>query len=164
MGYHLLVEQKHSAKDSKTEENQKKKKWVSTFMQNEFLEKFNSLTNLFKQGADLDEYGRLITKLKGLPELTSVEQKAVLAYTILFDHDESMFEASNLDLTKLFDNLIRTCEDCLNLSELSSILMGMANFCACNIDWNDPAPVEIVEVKLPYDSFSYSTPIQYTTY
>ena len=116
---------------------------MNNFFQNLHLEKFNSITNLFCPNADLDHYGRLINRLKGLPILTSFEQKSVLSYVILFDHDKEMNLESKTELTdqsilneNLYNSRIRTCENCLDLSSLSKTLVEMAAFCAQNISWD----------------------------
>jgi hypothetical protein len=137
MGHHFLVESQHTPSDCKVDEHPKKKVWISNFSQKLFLERFNSCTNLFSPGADLDEYGRLILKLKALPELPLYEQKAIMAYTLLFHRKDS---DGSLITDDLFNNYIRSCDDCLNLRSLINILTAMVQFCDDNIDWNERSP------------------------
>ncbi len=116
---------------------------MNNFLQNMHLQKFNNIINLFSPNADLDQYARLIIKLKGLPVLTSTEQKAVMSYVILFDSDNDLNLAHPEDLndlvvekTDLYHASIKTCEDCLDLLTLSKTLVEMAAFCAQNISWD----------------------------
>ena len=75
---------------------------MNNFLQNMHLQKFNNIINLFSPNADLDQYARLINKLKGLPVLTSTEQKAVMSYVILFDSDNDL----NLPHPEDLDDLV----------------------------------------------------------
>lgn len=134
LGQNFLVESGHIPKDTKFEDQPKKKVWMSSFAQKLFLDRFNSKTGLFVNGTDLDTYGRLILKLKGLHEASSYEQKAILAYILLFyPHNSNNFKY----LEEMFDNSIETCDDNLTLSALIATLTRMANFCTDNIVWNE---------------------------
>lgn len=155
MGYHLLYQSRHLPKDSKMGEKPVKKLWMNSFLQNLYLERFNSITTLFSPGADLDHYGRLITKLKGLPELETCKQLAVLSYIILFDHDENMNLSFSIEMGKLYDTCIKTCDECIPLPTLTNILLSMANFCAYNIDWNDDS-YDVDDMKPQNLSYSNS--------
>lgn len=106
---------------------------MKNFTQNLYLERFNSASGLFNAGSDLDEYGRLIVKLKSLSELMAYEQKAILAYILLFHPGD--FGSKELDETYGF--YVRTSEESLPLQNLVGNLVCMANFCADNIDWSD---------------------------
>lgn len=119
------------------EQTKKKKIWMTNFAQRLFLERFNSTTNLFLTETDLDEYGKQILKLKGLPELVTCKQMAVLTYILLFHPGDIRFK--NLD--ELFNTYIRTCNDCLTLPNLITTLTSMANFFTDNFnrtknEWN----------------------------
>ncbi len=106
---------------------------MNNFLQNLHLQKFNDITNLFCPTADLDNYARLINRLKGLPVLTSMEQKGVITFIILFDSDED----TNKHYSDLYQSYIKSCEDCLDPSDLSKILVEMAAFCSQNISWDN---------------------------
>ena len=90
MGCYLLAEGSHIPHESKMNRRLNKKVWMNNFMQKLHLEKFNSITNLFCPDVDLDQYARLINKLKGLPALVSIEQKAILSFIILFGNNQQM--------------------------------------------------------------------------
>ncbi len=132
MGQFLLVEQRHSPtlKDREAIKN-----CILNLNQKKFLERFNTVTNLFVDKANFDTYGQLISKLQYLPELTGFQQKAIVAYTILFSIDDKMDKRRIMKMNSIFDCYIRTCENCLPLSSLISNLMDMANFCEKNIEW-----------------------------
>jgi len=83
-------------------------------------------------GSDLDIYGRLVQKLKALPEISSLKKNAILAYILLFyplTNDSS--------LEDLYNNSIKTCDNCLSLTTLISTLTSMDDFCTENIFWNE---------------------------
>jgi len=103
--------------------------------QTRFLERFNTVTNLFVDGANLKEYAHLIWTLRGLPELDCLKQRAIVAYTILFYYDQRVPRKNCLKLNTTFDCLVRMCNNCLPLSNLTSNLTEMANFCDRNICW-----------------------------
>ena len=114
---------------------------MNNFMQKLHLEKFNSITNLFCPDVDLDQYARLINKLKGLPALVSIEQKAILSFIILFGHNQQMpvhtyLKYLSVPNETMYNNNIKTCDDCLDLSDLTETLVEMAEYCAKNINWN----------------------------
>jgi len=134
MGCYLLAQGSHIPFKSKMEPCLGKKVWMNNFFQNLHLEKFNSITNLFNPNSDLDMYARLINKLKGLPVLTSAEQKAALTFVILFDgHKDTKMTEQN---DTLYTNCIRTCENCLDLKSLSTTLVDMSDYCSRNITWD----------------------------
>lgn len=132
IGQFLLVEPRHSPA---TADKHPKKVWINNFDQNRYLERFNAATNLFVPGADLHEYGNCIAKLKDLPELTTFRQKAIVAHVILFSVDESFVGWTNRNFDSIFNDFIRTCENCSSLFSLTENLKEMADFCAKNITW-----------------------------
>jgi hypothetical protein len=134
MGNYLLVDGGHLPYHSKFEGILSKKVWMNNFLQNLHLQKFNEITNLFCPTADLDNYARLINKLKGLPVCTSTEQKAVLTFVVLFDSDGDTKNGYD----DLYQSYIKTCEDCLDFSDLSKTLVEMTAFCSENISWDTP--------------------------
>ncbi len=136
LGQYLVVEPQRGPKDSRFEEQPKKKVWMTNFAQNLHLERFNSVSRVFSPAADLDKYGRLIVKLKGTYETSTCEQTAVLAYILLF-HPGSNDDYAMKELDEMFGCYVRTSEDCINLSNLVAVLSGMANFCSDNIEWSD---------------------------
>lgn len=115
------------------EQSKKKRVWMSNFAQKLFLERFNSTTKLFVTGTDLDEYGKLILKLRGLPEVVTCEQMAILSYVLLLHSGD--FRLKHLD--EMFNDYIRSCDDCLTMPNFISTLTSMANFSADNIDWTE---------------------------
>jgi len=137
LGQNLLVESRHRKKedvDNEEESNWKKKKvWMNNFAQRVVLERFNSMTNLFASGSDLDDYGKMISQLKGLAELVTPEQMAILTYTLVFNSSQSDdFVMKHLD--EIFDKFVRNCDDCLTRSNLCTILKSMADFFTDNLD------------------------------
>jgi hypothetical protein len=140
MGCYLLAQGSHIPHESKMNRRLNKKVWMNNFLQKQHLEKFNTITNLFQPDADLDQYARLINNLKGLPALVSIEQKAILSFIILFGHDQGMAVSSDLKNVAasnetMYNNNIKTCDDCLDLSNLADTLVEMAEFCSKNIHW-----------------------------
>lgn len=131
LGLNFLVESRHISNDKKSEEQPKKRVWISNFAQTAFLDRLNAFTGLFTMGSDLDAYGRLILKLKGLPQILNCEQKSIFAYILLFNGLKKDNSVENLY------NSLRTCEDCLTLTNLISTLNSMANFCSDNINLNE---------------------------
>lgn len=133
MGQFLLVEQRHSP--IMADGQAKKNNCIVNLNQRRFLERFNAVTDLFVAEANLDNYGYFISKLRDLPELTGFQQKAIVAYTILFNSDDKMAKRRSHKLNSIFNSYIRTCENCLSLSSLISNLNDMAQFCEKNIEW-----------------------------
>lgn len=133
MGQFLLVEPRHIP--TSPGDPHPKKAWTNNFQQRLYLERFNAVTELFIPGANLDEYGVCISKLKSLPELSNFRQKAVVAYTILFDCDDKTVCSTNLNLNFIFDYYVRTCENCISFSSLTENLREMATFSTNNIEW-----------------------------
>ena len=98
----------------------------------------------FRSGADLDVYARLVHRLKSLPPIDLLEQKSILANSLLFQSDNLALSQSGSDLLDetqvmneiMFESCIRkSTKDCLSLRSLSKVLVQMALFCAYNIDW-----------------------------
>lgn len=129
LGLHLLVPQ-----DLKTEDQPKKKIWMNNFAQNLFLETFNSLTCLFSPEADLDEYGRLVGKLRSLSDLTSWEHNAILAFILLF---QPGINNPMKDLDATYSFYLQPSGDSLKLPNLINVLSSMVNFCTDNFEWNN---------------------------
>jgi len=135
LGHNLLVESRHkSTRDTNVEEKSKKKKvWTSHFAQKLNLEWFNSMTHLYVNGTDFDVYGKLILKLKGLPEFINFEQMAILAYILALN--PSNLEGSRLKyFDDLFNKYIRSCDNCLTLPVFIHTLTSMANFSSDNFN------------------------------
>jgi hypothetical protein len=151
MGCYLLAQGGQTSHKTKVESSFGKKVWMSNFLQNLHLEKLDAATGLFLPGADLDQYAKLINRLKGLPALVT-EHKAVLAFALLFDHNADVRLTSGsalVDLTAcsvaLFDSYVKTCNDYLDLPSLSKTLIEMADFCARNVAWDSQGSAAVVE-------------------
>ena len=122
----------------------KKKVWMSNFFQKQHLEKFNSATELFFLGSDLDEYARLINRLKGVTSLTLLEEKSILTNLILFDHDEAarltdealVGEILRSNRSLFEESFVRASDDGVDITTLSATLIEMADFCAKNVHWD----------------------------
>ncbi len=134
MGHHLMVGQRKGSGSSEMDEKPRKKVWMTNFEQKEFLERFSIATNMFIDGADLDEYGRLITKLKSISELFMSDQQAILAFTILFNGNNW---ADNAYLESIFDTYVGKFSSKFSLSALTSTLKEMAHFFADNVEWGE---------------------------
>jgi hypothetical protein len=68
----------------------------------------------FRSGADLDDYGRLINRLKPLRQATQLEQKAILAYAILFQSDDLTLSRDGFELLDEIQTLGRILfDDCI---------------------------------------------------
>ncbi len=107
---------------------------MSNFAQKLFLDRLNSVSGLFVDESDLDYYGRLILKLKGLIEASHYEQNALLAYILLF---YSYDTKRSKDLEKMFSSVFKTRGNELTLTNLVATLTKMACFCRDNIIWNE---------------------------
>jgi len=132
LGQNFLLESSTILKHKKCEQQSKNQIWKANFAQKRFLDRFSSATGLFLPGSDLDIYGRLVQKLKALPEISSLKKNAILAYILLFyplTNDSS--------LEDLYNNSIKTCDNCLSLTTLISTLTSMDDFCTENIFWNE---------------------------
>jgi len=121
LGRHLLVGKVYEKKYTK-------KSWMSNFMQKQFLEEFCQKTNFFSPNADLDYYGGLILKLKGLPEMRSLKKLAVIAFTLM--DPVMVLEPEAVDL---YNTQLRPTEGLLELHGLVEVLTSMSLFCSNNI-------------------------------
>ena len=105
------------------------------------LKRFNAITRLFRSNADLDHYGQLIDQVKNLNPLTCSRFRAVLAYAILFDCDESLKLSSFDDVNESAaqaELLLQSCTAVYtSLNELKALFARMAVFCAYNIEWDN---------------------------
>jgi hypothetical protein len=151
MGCYLLAQGGQTSHKSKVESSFGKKVWMSNFLQNLHLEKLDTTTGLFLPGTDLDQYAKLINRLKGLSAL-AMEHKAVLAFALLFDHNADVRLTSRSALADLsscsvalYDSHVKTCDDCLDLPGLSKTLIEMADFCARNVAWGSKGSATIME-------------------
>ena len=97
----------------------------------------------FRPCANLNEYGFLVNQLKVLSQLKNEDQRALLAYVILFNNDEMLMlnenqglEDTNIINEIIFDSFIRTSDSSFELEDLSKILIKMALFCTYNLDWD----------------------------
>ena len=104
---------------------------------------FNAISNLFKSGSDLQYYSQLINNVNTL-QLTGIEEQAVLAYIILFDHDSTMCLKEPTALTDinvlnnfLFKRCVTSNDSTFSLENLTSILVKMALFSSYNIEWGE---------------------------
>lgn len=141
MGHYLMAEPCRTPGDNKLDEIPKKRAWMSNLAQESYLVKFNSRSNLFIPGADLGEYGRLILKLKSLPFLPFDQQKAIIAYTLLFHRKGRDKQPTVPGFNLLFFNyFIQNCEDSLDIKDLISILTAMVQFWDDNVRWNEMPP------------------------
>jgi len=66
-----------------------KRSWLKNYLFNMFLEKFNSQTGLFKKSCDLDLYANLVKHIRQFCFAKTSEERAILAYLILFDNDDA---------------------------------------------------------------------------
>ena len=113
--------------------------WPTNFLK---LIDVESQVQYFRLGTNLDEYGLLINQLKVFSELNNMDQRAMLAYMILFSSDESLLFNGNEDLVEIkisnesiFDTFIQTTDSSFELADLSKILSKMALFCTYNTNW-----------------------------
>ena len=116
------------------------------------LKAVESQVKSFRPCANLDEYGMLVNQLKVLSHLTNKDQRAMLAYLILFNKDELLMlndnqglEDTNMMNEIIFDSFIQTTNSSFELEDLSKILIKMALFCAYNIDWDQLENMENME-------------------
>ena len=105
------------------------------------LKRFNAITRLFRTNADLEHFGQLIDQVKTLNPLTCSRFRAVLAYAILFDCDESLKLTSFVEVKEAgahVELILQSCSDSYtSLNELKALFAQMAVFCAYNIAWDN---------------------------
>ena len=132
------------------------------------IQRFNRITRLFKSGADLDHYCQLICQMKSLNPFTCQKFRAVLAYTLLFDFDDSLnltnVEAVRENAEQAQRLLEACCEDGnTRFDEIKDVLGKMAVFCAYNIAWDEPGGVENGDVSRQDDlTFARNLVMAYT--
>jgi hypothetical protein len=104
---------------------------------------FNASFKLFRSDSDLQYYSQLINNVNTL-QLTGMEQQAILAYIILFDHDSTMSLKEPTALTDinvlnsfLFKKCVTSNDSTFSLEDLTSILVKMALFSSYNIEWGE---------------------------
>jgi len=105
----------------------------------------------------LQYYSQLINNVNTL-QLTGIEQQAILAYIILFDHDSTMSLKEPTALTDinvlnnfLFENCVTSNDSSFSLENLMSTLVKMALFSSYNIEWvetNDVPNQTIFEMTI----------------
>jgi hypothetical protein len=120
MARYLMVNKVHEMQDAK---QFTKKSWMTSFMQKQFLEEFFKKTNIFRPTADLDLYAKLIVKLKGLPELSSLAKFAVIAYSLI---DSAM--VFQPEVVEMYNKQFRSTEEFLDHASLVGVLKSMALF------------------------------------
>ena len=109
------------------------------------LQKFKNLEThlqVFRPTSNLDDYGLLFNQLKALSNPKNNYQRALLAYVILFNSDDSLLLTDNQGLEDtsmineiIFDSFIETTSSSFELEDLTKVLIRMALFCAYNINW-----------------------------
>lgn len=118
--------------------------------QDEFINmnQFNSITRLFREGSDLEQYISFIEVFKKI-KLTSLESRAIMSYLILFDYDASLNLSCKETLKKIESKKQEMFQvafgktGSINLQIMMSTLVKMSVFAAYNIQWDEAvAPVE----------------------
>jgi len=129
MGQFLLVVPRHipTGRDDQMSENDSK--------QMLFLERYNATMELFLPGKNLTHYSNCIAKLRGLPELGNFQQKAVLAFAVLFFTNDKNSAVYSLNVESMYDSYVRSCENCISLSNLTSNLTEMAALSSKIFTW-----------------------------
>jgi len=129
MGQFLLVSPRHIPTSS--DDQLSRNVLTNDFNQRLFLERFNVVTDLFLPGANLIAYSQCISKLRGLPEISNFKQKAVLAFAVLFFSDA----IKGRHVECMYETYVRSCENCISLSNLASNLTEMATLSSRIIAW-----------------------------
>ena len=122
---------------------------------------FNLTTKMFKPEADLFYFEQLIQYVRNTRVL-DLEKQSILAFCILFDHDETtnlavphaLFDI-NLDNTELIESSIRKFDSSFDIQDFKSTLVKMAVFCSYNFLW-EGADVESENVTKQLIDIKYT--------
>jgi len=103
-------------------------------LQQLYTARLESIVQLFESRADLECYCSLVSRLRIIKDLTSVDQQAILAYIILFNMNgdeavshisKGMFEDVSIINEVLFKKLIQKSVDSFGIDDFISILVSM---------------------------------------
>jgi hypothetical protein len=114
--------------------------WSKNFVNFKHLE---SRVQMFRPTVNLDDLGVMVNQLKVLSQPIDRDQRALLAYLILFNNDDSLLLTDNQGLEDtsmmneiIFDSFIQTTNSNFELEDLTKILIKMALFCTYQLNWD----------------------------
>jgi hypothetical protein len=103
---------------------------------------FNMVTKVFKGDADLCYFSQLIHDIRKTTISCDIEEQALLAFVVLFDHDittKLSNQSAIFDINSDNQSFLQSYNPSLTVQHLTSSLLKMAVFSSYNISWNDGA-------------------------